>query len=124
MVFAIFTSAGNLVESFGELQPAKRALQQIVADDPEALDHVAIISIGDDGVPLGEPILPQDPQRSPGLVDVAGPTIQGVHTASHRSRVQDETYYCLWTEGPAQIIESAANDVPARPADFTYATAA
>jgi hypothetical protein len=57
MHYAIFDSTGNLVESFEDERSARKALGHIVDAEPEAAEHVALFVYGEDGMPVGDPIL-------------------------------------------------------------------
>jgi hypothetical protein len=55
--YVIFDSTGNLVESFEDERSARGALDRIVAGEPEAAEHVALFICGEDGTPVGDPIM-------------------------------------------------------------------
>jgi hypothetical protein len=59
MYYVILDSSGNLVESFQDEEAARTALSRIVHDDPDAADHVAILTYDDSG-PVGEAITVAD----------------------------------------------------------------
>jgi hypothetical protein len=55
MDYTILDSAGNTLASFADDELAARAtLHAMVAVEPEAADHVALLAYGDDGLPIGE----------------------------------------------------------------------
>jgi hypothetical protein len=56
VVYAIFDSTGDLIESFEDERSAHEALDRIVAGEPEAAEHVALFVCGEDGMPVGDPI--------------------------------------------------------------------
>lgn len=56
MYFVILDSTGNLVESFDDETVARATLSRIVHDEPEAADHVALITYDEDGMPVGDAI--------------------------------------------------------------------
>ncbi len=59
MHYAIFDSTGNLIESFEDEESARKALDRIVETEPEATEHVALFVHGQDGMPVGDPIVPR-----------------------------------------------------------------
>jgi hypothetical protein len=59
MHYAIFDSTGNLIESFEDEESARKALDRIVDTEPEAAEHVALFVHGQDGMPVGDPIIPR-----------------------------------------------------------------
>ena len=52
--FVILTSDGNLVESFDDEAEAGTALEDLARAEPEAADDYAMLTCGDDGLPVGE----------------------------------------------------------------------
>jgi hypothetical protein len=54
MEFTILDSSGSAVASFGDDLGARAAIHAMVAIEPEAADHVLLLTYGDDGVPVGE----------------------------------------------------------------------
>jgi hypothetical protein len=56
MYFVILDSTGNLVESFDDESSARAALERIVHDEPEAADHLALLTYDEHGEPVGEAI--------------------------------------------------------------------
>lgn len=56
MHYVLLSSTGNLIESYDEESEARAALQRIVASEPEAVDDVALMTYGDDGMPVGDPV--------------------------------------------------------------------
>jgi hypothetical protein len=59
MHYAIFDSTGNLIESFEDEESAREALDRVVDAEPEAAEHVALFVRGQDGMPVGDPIIPR-----------------------------------------------------------------
>lgn len=59
MHYAIFDSTGNLIESFEDEASARKALDRIVDTEPEAAKHVALFVHRQDGMPVGDPIVPR-----------------------------------------------------------------
>ena len=60
MYYAIFTSDGNLVESFDEESEARVALEAIANEDPDTADEYALLAYGDDGMPEGDALSAAD----------------------------------------------------------------
>ena len=56
MYFVILDSTGNLVESFDVETCARAALEQMVHDDPQAADHLALLTYDAQGEPVGDAI--------------------------------------------------------------------
>jgi len=55
MDYTILDSAGNALASFGDDELAARAtLHAMVAVEPDAADHVALLAYDEDGMPVGE----------------------------------------------------------------------
>lgn len=61
MHYVLLSSTGNMIESYDEESEARIALQRIVASEPEAADDVALVTYGDDGMPVGNPAFAKDP---------------------------------------------------------------
>jgi hypothetical protein len=61
MNYVLLSSTGNLIESYDEESEARAALQRIVASEPEAADDIALMTYGDDGMPVGDPIFATAP---------------------------------------------------------------
>jgi hypothetical protein len=98
MNYAIFSSDGNLLESFDERGAARAALQHMVTSEPEAMDEIAIVVLGDDGAPTGEAMLPVDPDRAPSVVDdPRGTNVQDSQaSAARRGSAHDLTEFHGW----------------------------
>ncbi|HTA06078.1 MAG TPA: hypothetical protein VK774_06925 [Solirubrobacteraceae bacterium] len=52
--YVILDSTANLVDSFDQEAEARRALEAIVRQDPDAADDYALIAYNDDGKPIGD----------------------------------------------------------------------
>jgi hypothetical protein len=58
--FVILDSTANLVDSFDQEDEARRALEEIVRQDPESADEYAIIPYDDRGHPIGKAFVASD----------------------------------------------------------------
>lgn len=56
MDYSLFSSTGNLIDSFTNESEARAALQRIVAAEPEAADDVALFISDDKGAVIEGPI--------------------------------------------------------------------
>lgn len=56
MDYSLFSSTGNLIDSFDNEDEARAALQQIVESEPEAADDVALFVSDDEGQIVAGPI--------------------------------------------------------------------
>jgi hypothetical protein len=56
MDYSLFSSAGNLIDSFTDEAEARAALQRLVESEPEAADDIALLISDDDGTVVGGPI--------------------------------------------------------------------
>ena len=61
MHYVLLSSTGNLIESYDEEAEARAALQRIVSSEPEAADDIALMTYGDDGMPVGDPVFAKAP---------------------------------------------------------------
>ena len=61
MHYVLLSSTGNLIESYDEESEARAALQRIVSSEPEAADDIALMTYGDDGMPVGDPVFAKAP---------------------------------------------------------------
>jgi hypothetical protein len=61
MNHVLLSSTGNLIESYDEESEARAALQQIIDAEPEAARDVALLSYGEDGMPVGDPVFASTP---------------------------------------------------------------
>lgn len=56
MDYSLFSSTGNLIDSFDDEAEARAALQRIVAGEPEAAEDVALFISDDEGNVVEGPI--------------------------------------------------------------------
>ena len=56
MYYVILDSTGNLVESFDDETAARTALERMIHEDPEAADHLALLTYDEHGEPVGDAI--------------------------------------------------------------------
>jgi hypothetical protein len=56
MDYSLFSSSGNLIDSFDNDEEARAALQRIVEAEPEAADDVALFVSDDSGAIVAGPI--------------------------------------------------------------------
>jgi hypothetical protein len=56
MDYSIFSSSGNLIDSFSDEAEARAALQRIVDSEPSAAADVALFIADDDGTVVDGPI--------------------------------------------------------------------
>ena len=61
MNHVLLSSTGNLIESYDEESEARAALQRIVSSEPEAADDIVLMTYGDDGMPVGDPVFAKAP---------------------------------------------------------------
>jgi hypothetical protein len=54
MQFTILDSRGNVVASYDDDLTARAVFHAIVAVEPEAADHLALLTYDDEGMPVGE----------------------------------------------------------------------
>jgi hypothetical protein len=54
MEYMILDSAGNAVASFDDETTARATLYAIVEVEPEAADHLVLLTYDDDGMPVGD----------------------------------------------------------------------
>lgn len=55
MHYVLLSSTGNMIDSYEEESAARAALQRIVEAEPEAAEEVALMTYGDNGLPIGAP---------------------------------------------------------------------
>jgi hypothetical protein len=60
MQFTILDSAGNALASFEDDLTARAVMHAIVAVEPEASEQIAMLRFGDDGMPIGDAVMPID----------------------------------------------------------------
>jgi hypothetical protein len=56
MHYVLLTSTGNMIDSYERESAARAALQRLVDAEPEAAEDVALMTYGDDGRPVGDPV--------------------------------------------------------------------
>jgi hypothetical protein len=56
MNYVLLSSTGNMVESYEEESIARAALQRIVDAEPEVAEDIALMTYGEDGLPVGGPV--------------------------------------------------------------------
>lgn len=58
--YVLMDSGGNLIEAYDDHDEAHAALRRIVADEPEAAEHVALIVYDDQGNPISDALTISD----------------------------------------------------------------
>jgi hypothetical protein len=61
MHYVLLSSTGNLIDSYEEEAEARVALQRIIDAEPNAAEDVALMTYGDDGMPVGDPVFAKIP---------------------------------------------------------------
>jgi hypothetical protein len=61
MHYALLSSTGNLIDSYEDESKARAALQRIVDADPDNAEDVALMTYGDNGMPVGDPVFAKIP---------------------------------------------------------------
>jgi hypothetical protein len=61
MNYVLLSSTGNLIDSYEDESEAHAALQRIVDAEPHAAEDVALMTYGDDGMPIGDPVFAKIP---------------------------------------------------------------
>ncbi len=61
MHYVLLSSTGNLIDSYEDESQALMALQRIVDAEPDAAEDVALMTYGDDGMPIGGPAFAKVP---------------------------------------------------------------
>jgi hypothetical protein len=56
MHYVLLTSTGNMIDSYERESAARAALQRLVDAEPEAAEDVALMTYGDDGRPVDDPV--------------------------------------------------------------------
>jgi hypothetical protein len=56
MYYVILDSTGNLVESFDEERQARAMLERLVGEEPDAAEHLALLTYDEHGEPVGDAI--------------------------------------------------------------------
>lgn len=57
MYYVILDSTGNLVESFDEERQARAMLERLVGEEPDAAEHLALLTYDEHGEPVGDAIM-------------------------------------------------------------------
>jgi len=60
MEFMILDSAGNALAAFDDQLLARAALHAMVAVEPDAAEHVAMLAYDDEGMPVGDAVMAID----------------------------------------------------------------
>lgn len=55
MHYVLLSSTGDLIDSYEDEATARAALQRIVDNEPEAIEDVALMTYGPDGMPVAGP---------------------------------------------------------------------
>jgi len=61
MHYVLLSSTGNLIDSYEDESAAQSALQRIIDTEPNAAEDVALMTYGDDGMPIDDPVFAQVP---------------------------------------------------------------
>jgi hypothetical protein len=61
MYYVLLSSTGNLIDSHEDEAEARAALQRIIDAEPDAAEDVALMTYGDDGMPVGDPVFAKIP---------------------------------------------------------------
>ncbi|HEV2945257.1 MAG TPA: hypothetical protein VGX26_09110 [Solirubrobacteraceae bacterium] len=61
MHYVLLSSTGNLIDSHEDETEARAALQRIIDAEPDAAEDVALMTYGDDGMPVGDPVVAKIP---------------------------------------------------------------
>ena len=61
MNYVLLSSTGNLIDSYEDESEAHATLQRIVDAEPDAAEDVALMTYGDDGMPVGDPVFAKIP---------------------------------------------------------------
>jgi hypothetical protein len=61
MHYVLLSSTGNMIDSYDEEPAAHAALRRIVDAEPGVADDIALMTYGDDGQPVGDPVLATAP---------------------------------------------------------------
>ena len=56
MYYVILDSTGSLVESFDDERGARATLQQMVGEELEAAEHLALLTYDEHGEPVGDEV--------------------------------------------------------------------
>jgi len=55
MHYVLLSSTGNMIDSYDEEAGARAALQRIVEAEPDAAEHIALLTYDESGLPTGDP---------------------------------------------------------------------
>ena len=91
MEFMILDSAGNALAAFDDQLLARAVLHSMVAIEPEAAEHVAMLSYDDEGMPVGEAVMAIDVPAPVALADstfVVSQITSGLLREPQRARTQ------------------------------------
>lgn len=58
--YVLMDSGGNLIEAYDDHDEAHAALRRLVADEPDAADHVALLIYDDAGNPVSDAVTVTD----------------------------------------------------------------
>jgi hypothetical protein len=61
MHYVLLSSTGNLIDSYEDESAAHSALQRFIDSELDAAEAVALMTYGDDGMPIGDPVFAQVP---------------------------------------------------------------
>jgi hypothetical protein len=61
MYYVLLSSTGNMIDSYDDEPPARAALRRIIDAEPEAAENVAMVTYGDDGQPISDPVFAKAP---------------------------------------------------------------
>jgi hypothetical protein len=79
MHYMILDSAGNAVDTFDDLRAALDALERLVEAEPEAAEHVVLLSYDAEGNPVGEALTVED-ARNGRVIFADSPWVAGAAT--------------------------------------------
>jgi hypothetical protein len=61
MHYVLLSSTGNMIDSYEQEPAAQAALRRIVDAEPEAAEDIVLMTYGDDGQPVGDPVFAKAP---------------------------------------------------------------
>jgi hypothetical protein len=95
MYFVLMDSTGNLIASYRDEDEARAALEQLVEDDPDAADEVALLTYDEDGAIAADPVFVA-PTAAVGALAVESqawyggtPTIGELHQATQTGQLAE-----------------------------------
>lgn len=59
MHYVLLSSTGNLIDSYEDESAGHSALQRFIDTEPYAAEDVSLMTYGDDGMPIGDPVFAQ-----------------------------------------------------------------